>query len=101
MGMDFSRPYACVTCPLQDAIRSVLQPLRMAIPSGWRSCPYEATLSRFGLAWCNGSMGMRWGFMRQKHVPISIDLAAGQARDRVLTCDLSREYITINADYHT
>ncbi|GMU24909.1 MAG: arginine biosynthesis bifunctional protein ArgJ [Phycisphaerae bacterium] len=39
--------------------------------------------------------------MRQKHVPIRVHLGAGKASDRVLTCDLSREYITINADYHT
>jgi glutamate N-acetyltransferase/amino-acid N-acetyltransferase len=39
--------------------------------------------------------------MKRKHVPITIDLGAGRASDRVLTCDLSREYVTINADYHT
>ena len=39
--------------------------------------------------------------MRQKHVTVAVDLGAGNARDRVLTCDLSRDYITINADYHT
>lgn len=39
--------------------------------------------------------------MKRKHVPITIDLGAGRASDRVLTCDLSRDYITINADYHT
>jgi len=37
----------------------------------------------------------------QRHVPININLGAGKASDRVLTCDLSREYVTINADYHT
>ncbi len=39
--------------------------------------------------------------MRRKHVTITVDLAAGRCADRVLTCDLSREYIAINADYHT
>ena len=39
--------------------------------------------------------------MKRKHVPIVIDLGAGRASDRVLTCDLSRNYIAINADYHT
>ncbi len=39
--------------------------------------------------------------MKAKHVAITIDLGAGRAADRVLTCDLSREYVTINADYHT
>jgi len=39
--------------------------------------------------------------MRRKHVTVTVDLRAGRAQDRVLTCDLSREYVTINADYHT
>ncbi len=39
--------------------------------------------------------------MQRKHVTIAVDLAAGRFADRVLTCDLSREYIAINADYHT
>ena len=39
--------------------------------------------------------------MRRKHVPIRVNLGAGKHRDRVLTCDLSREYIAINADYLT
>ncbi len=39
--------------------------------------------------------------MRRKHVPIRVNLGAGEHRDRVLTCDLSREYIAINADYLT
>lgn len=39
--------------------------------------------------------------MRQPHVSLMIDLGAGKAADRVLTCDLSREYIAINADYTT
>jgi glutamate N-acetyltransferase / amino-acid N-acetyltransferase len=39
--------------------------------------------------------------MKQSHIQIVIDLAAGEAADRVLTCDLSREYVAINADYTT
>jgi glutamate N-acetyltransferase/amino-acid N-acetyltransferase len=39
--------------------------------------------------------------MRQPHVTVAIDLGAGRCEDRVLTCDLSREYVTINADYST
>ena len=39
--------------------------------------------------------------MRAKHVTVTLDLGAGRAEDRVLTCDLSRDYIKINADYHT
>ena len=39
--------------------------------------------------------------MNRKHVPITIDLNAGSASDRVLTCDLSRDYVRINADYRS
>ncbi len=39
--------------------------------------------------------------MLAKHVPVVIDLKAGRAADRVLTCDLTKGYITINAEYHT
>ncbi|HSW45343.1 MAG TPA: bifunctional glutamate N-acetyltransferase/amino-acid acetyltransferase ArgJ [Phycisphaerae bacterium] len=39
--------------------------------------------------------------MDRKHVAITVDLNAGAASDRVLTCDLSRDYVKINADYRT
>ena len=39
--------------------------------------------------------------MKAKHVEIVFDAGVGQAEAHVYTCDLSREYITINADYHT
>jgi len=39
--------------------------------------------------------------LRGKHVPLVVDLRAGRATDRVLTCDLTKGYITINAEYHT
>ena len=34
-------------------------------------------------------------------VRVSCDLGLGKGNFTALTCDLSREYITINADYHT
>lgn len=37
----------------------------------------------------------------KKEHTIAIDLGAGKYRDFCHGCDLSREYITINADYHT
>ncbi|MBN1488466.1 MAG: bifunctional glutamate N-acetyltransferase/amino-acid acetyltransferase ArgJ [Phycisphaerae bacterium] len=40
-------------------------------------------------------------YMKGKEVMIAIDLAAGDREDRVLTCDFSREYVAINADYTT
>jgi len=37
---------------------------------------------------------------RKKHT-ITIDLGLGKWSDYCYGCDLSREYVTINADYHT
>ncbi len=40
--------------------------------------------------------------MKAKDLAITVDLGtAGKFTHRVYTCDLSREYIAINADYHT
>ena len=39
--------------------------------------------------------------MRQKEVTFVFDLNLGKGKCEVLGCDLSRKYITINADYHT
>jgi glutamate N-acetyltransferase/amino-acid N-acetyltransferase len=40
--------------------------------------------------------------MKAKDVQIAVDLGTGgKGRHKVYTCDLSREYIAINADYHT
>jgi glutamate N-acetyltransferase/amino-acid N-acetyltransferase len=54
-----------------------------------RGAPAKADRSRLASA------------MRRPHVCITVDLGAGMHQDRVLTCDLSRDYVTINADYHT
>jgi len=40
-------------------------------------------------------------YLAAKTVAISCDLGLGKGAFTALTCDLSREYITINADYHT
>ena len=39
--------------------------------------------------------------MRQKEVNIGVKVGLGRASTEFLGCDLSREYVTINADYHT
>jgi glutamate N-acetyltransferase/amino-acid N-acetyltransferase len=39
--------------------------------------------------------------MKQPAYTIAIDLGAGDAAARYLACDLSHEYVTINADYRT
>ena len=39
--------------------------------------------------------------MKAKQWDVLVDLAAGPHRDFCYTCDLSRQYVTINADYHS
>jgi glutamate N-acetyltransferase/amino-acid N-acetyltransferase len=39
--------------------------------------------------------------MRQSEIPIRIDLARGGASETVLTCDLSYDYVKINAEYRS
>lgn len=39
--------------------------------------------------------------LQSQTVLIDVNLGLGKGRFRAYTCDLSREYITINADYHT
>ena len=39
--------------------------------------------------------------MRQTEITVRVDLGRGTASDTVWTCDLSHEYVTINADYRS
>jgi glutamate N-acetyltransferase/amino-acid N-acetyltransferase len=39
--------------------------------------------------------------MKNPKIQIKISLALGKGRDRVLTCDLTKEYIAINGDYRS
>jgi len=39
--------------------------------------------------------------MKAKNWQVNVDLGVGTFSDFCYTCDLSREYVTINADYHT
>ena len=39
--------------------------------------------------------------MKQDEITVRVLLGRGQARDQVWTCDLSHEYVTINADYRS
>lgn len=39
--------------------------------------------------------------MRQNEITVRVDLGRGQASDTVWTCDLSHDYVTINADYRS
>jgi glutamate N-acetyltransferase/amino-acid N-acetyltransferase len=39
--------------------------------------------------------------LRKKHFTITVDLKLGTASATVHTCDLSTDYVKINADYRT
>jgi glutamate N-acetyltransferase/amino-acid N-acetyltransferase len=39
--------------------------------------------------------------MKEQKIQIKVALGLGKARDRVLTCDLTKEYIAINGDYRS
>jgi glutamate N-acetyltransferase/amino-acid N-acetyltransferase len=39
--------------------------------------------------------------MAQKEFPLTIDLKAGESQAEIYTCDLSLDYVRINADYRT
>lgn len=39
--------------------------------------------------------------MKEKDIYIRLDMGLGKHSDTVWTCDLSREYVTINSEYHT
>ncbi len=39
--------------------------------------------------------------MRQPKIPIRVQLGLGRGKDRVLTCDLTKEYVAINGDYRS
>jgi glutamate N-acetyltransferase/amino-acid N-acetyltransferase len=39
--------------------------------------------------------------MRQSEIRVRVDLGRGPAADMVWTCDLSHDYVTINADYRS
>jgi glutamate N-acetyltransferase/amino-acid N-acetyltransferase len=39
--------------------------------------------------------------MRRPEIALRVDLNLGKGRDRVLTCDLTKEYVAINGDYRS
>jgi glutamate N-acetyltransferase/amino-acid N-acetyltransferase len=39
--------------------------------------------------------------LKGKEIEVAVDLGAGGASSTVWTCDLSAEYVRINADYRT
>jgi glutamate N-acetyltransferase/amino-acid N-acetyltransferase len=39
--------------------------------------------------------------MKEQKISLKVALGLGQGRDRVLTCDLTKEYVEINGDYRS
>src|SRR4029077_4731576 len=39
--------------------------------------------------------------MKQSEITLKVALGLGKGRDRVLTCDLTKEYVAINGDYRS
>ena len=39
--------------------------------------------------------------MKKPKIPIMVALGVGRCRVRVLTCDLTKEYVAINGDYRS
>jgi glutamate N-acetyltransferase/amino-acid N-acetyltransferase len=40
-------------------------------------------------------------YMKRDVIDLTVDLKLGRASDRVLTCDLTQEYVAINGDYRS
>jgi glutamate N-acetyltransferase/amino-acid N-acetyltransferase len=39
--------------------------------------------------------------MKRPEIDIAVDVGVGEGRDTMWTCDLTKEYIAINADYRS
>ena len=39
--------------------------------------------------------------MKKPEIALKVALGLGSGRDRVLTCDLTKEYVAINGDYRS
>ena len=39
--------------------------------------------------------------MKSPNISLKVDLGLGRGSDRVLTCDLTKEYVAINGDYRS
>jgi glutamate N-acetyltransferase/amino-acid N-acetyltransferase len=40
-------------------------------------------------------------YMKGDVIDLSVDLGLGRGADRVMTCDLTKEYVAINGDYRS
>jgi glutamate N-acetyltransferase / amino-acid N-acetyltransferase len=58
------------------------------------------TVCRFGIA-ASFDAGQAAAILSRHDIDVTIDLNLGSARATVLTCDLTHDYVTINAEYTT
>lgn len=72
----------------------------------------EINLQKFGVEFAGVKVAENGGaipfdraetihMMENKNIQVKIDLGAGTATATVFTCDLTYDYVTINAEYHT
>jgi glutamate N-acetyltransferase/amino-acid N-acetyltransferase len=40
-------------------------------------------------------------YMKSPEITLRVALGMGKGRDRILTCDLTKEYVAINGDYRS
>ena len=40
-------------------------------------------------------------YLKKKEIEINVNLSVGKAMSTIWTCDLTKEYISINADYRS
>jgi glutamate N-acetyltransferase/amino-acid N-acetyltransferase len=70
------------------------EPRRVSVSFG------GVTVCRFGVT-ASFDRGQAAAALRGAEVEVTIDLGAGRAEAAFLTCDLTHEYVTINAEYTT
>ena len=60
----------------------------------------RTTVCRFGVA-ASFDRGQAAAVLSQPEIDVTVDLGVGSASATVLTCDLTHDYVTINAEYTT
>lgn len=84
---------------------------RILSSAGYAGVPFDlkkvtlkignVTLYRKGVAISGDRAKKVKALIKKKDIAVSLDLGQGRAKARVWTCDLSYDYIKINADYRT
>ena len=73
-----------------------------ALPPAALAAPLRASLEVLSPGYLSDySEDEATNLLSRDEVVLEVDLAAGQAEATTWTCDLSKEYVAINADYRT